>query len=313
MSKERIYKGKSIIDFPNQYIVIDIETTGLSPIYDEIIEIAAIKVENGVPTYTFSTLVKPTHDIDDFISALTGITNDMLSTAPTLENVLPLFIDFIGDNTLLGHNVNFDINFLYDNIENILGIYLKNHFIDTMRIFRKLYPELAHHRLLDLASNYGIDYTRAHRSLTDCKITYYCFKKMVEEISQKYESPQYFINLFKKAPRKTYSTLLKANDIIAHVENIDEDNPLYGKTFVFTGSLEKMLRKEAMQIVANFGGVNGDNVTKSTNYLVLGNNDYCKSIKDGKSNKHKKAEALKLSGHDIEIISENVFYDMISE
>lgn len=313
MSKERTYKGQSVIDFPEQYIVIDIETTGLSPIYDEIIEIAAIKVEEGIPTYTFSTLVKPTHDIDDFISALTGITNDMLSTAPTLSEVLPLFIDFIGDDILLGHNVNFDINFLYDNIENVLGKHLKNSFIDTMRIFRKLYPSLAHHRLMDLATNYGIDYSRAHRSLTDCKITYYCFKRMIEEISLKYESKQFFINLFKKAPRRTYSTFLKASDIIANTENIDADNPLYGKTFVFTGALEKMLRKEAMQIVVNFGGINGDNVTKSTNYLVLGNNDYCKSIKDGKSNKHKKAEALKLSGHDIEIISENVFYDMISE
>ncbi len=313
MSKERIYKGKSIIDFPEQYIVIDIETTGFSPIYDEIIEIAAIKVENGLTTNTFSTLVKPTHAINDFISALTGITNDMLSTAPALEDVLPLFIEFIGDNTLLGHNVNFDINFLYDNIENILGMPLKNSFIDTMRIFRKLYPELSHHRLIDLASNYGIDRALAHRSLADCQITYDCFKKMIEEISQKYVSLQYFIDLFKKLPARTYSGSLKASDIIANAENIDEDNPLYGKTFVFTGTLEKMLRKEAMQIVANFGGINGDNVTKNTNYLVLGNNDYCKSIKDGKSNKHKKAEALKLSGHDIEIISENVFYDMLTE
>lgn len=68
-----------------------------------------------------------------------------------------------------------------------------------------------------------------------------------------------------------------------------------------------------MQVVANLGGINADNVTKKTNYLILGNNDYCKSIKDGKSSKQKKAEKLQLDGHDIQIIPENVFYDMIAD
>lgn len=74
-----------------------------------------------------------------------------------------------------------------------------------------------------------------------------------------------------------------------------------------------MNRKQAMQIVADYGGINGNNVTKKTNYLVLGNNDYCPLIKDpdGKSSKQLKAEQLKEKGQDIEIISENVFYDML--
>ena len=66
-----------------------------------------------------------------------------------------------------------------------------------------------------------------------------------------------------------------------------------------------------MQIVVDHGGINGDNVTRKTNYLVLGNGDYSSLVKDGKSSKHKKAEQLKLSGQDIEIIPESVFYDMI--
>jgi DNA polymerase-3 subunit epsilon len=83
--------------------------------------------------------------------------------------------------------------------------------------------------------------------------------------------------------------------------------------FVFTGTLERMPRKEAMQYVVDAGGVCADNVTKKTNYLVLGIIDYCVTIKDGKSTKQKKAEHLKLSGSDIETISENVFYEMLSE
>lgn len=80
---------------------------------------------------------------------------------------------------------------------------------------------------------------------------------------------------------------------------------------VFTGTLERMTRKEVMQIVVDLGGINGNSVTAKTNYLILGNNDYCPLIKDGKSNKQKKAEELKLKGKDIEILTENVFYDMI--
>ena len=68
-----------------------------------------------------------------------------------------------------------------------------------------------------------------------------------------------------------------------------------------------------MQIVVDMGGNCADNVSKKTNFLVLGNNDYCSTIKDGKSNKQRKAESYQLSGLDIQVLSENVFYDMISE
>lgn len=106
---------------------------------------------------------------------------------------------------------------------------------------------------------------------------------------------------------------LSAKDIVTEKTDFDETHPLFGKTCVFTGTLEKMARKDAMQIVVDLGGLVGNSVTKKTNYLILGNNDYCSSIKGGKSSKQKKAESLKLAGNDIEIISENVFYDMISE
>ena len=96
-------------------------------------------------------------------------------------------------------------------------------------------------------------------------------------------------------------------------EALRTDSPLYGRVVVFTGALEKMTRKEAMQLVADLGGINADSVTKKTNFLVLGNNDLCSSIKDGKSSKHKKAEKYILGGADLSIIPENVFYDMLDE
>ena len=106
---------------------------------------------------------------------------------------------------------------------------------------------------------------------------------------------------------------VKAADIQGDAQKIDEDSPIFGCACVFTGKLEKFTRAEAMQIVADLGGINQDGVTKTTRYLILGNNDYCASIKDGKSNKQKKAEKLALEGTGIEILPETAFYDMLGE
>ena len=106
---------------------------------------------------------------------------------------------------------------------------------------------------------------------------------------------------------------LSAADIHATTTEFDETSPVYGKLFVFTGTPEKMTRRDAMQVVVDHGGQCGNGVTKNTNFLVLGNLDYSNNIKGGKSAKLKKAEQMKLAGADIEILSENAFYDMIGD
>lgn len=307
MSSKREFKGKSLLEFPDNYVVIDIETTGLDPTVDEIIEISAIKLQDNNIVDKFSRLIKPTLSISDFISSLTGITSNMLTEKPTIENSLPEFIEFVGTSILVGHNVNFDINFIYDASMKYLDKPFSNDFIDTMRIAKILYPEMKHHRLSDLMELYNIEEDEQHRALPDCQITNNVFLKEKEVVLERYEN----IADFKKRPAKKY---MRAADILASEDiEFDESHPLYGKLCVFTGTLEKMVRKNAMQCVVNCGGSVGDSVTKSTNYLILGNNDYCTTIKDGKSSKQKKAEALRLKGNDIEIISENVFYDMLEE
>lgn len=304
-------KGKNLIAFPDKYCVIDIETTGLSPDFDSIIEVSGILFENGQEVSHYTSLIKPdsVYDdgsyIDDFIEDLTGITNEMLSSAPDPQIVLREFKDFISDNILVGHNINFDINFLYDNFQQYLSSTFSNDFIDTMRLSRILHPEESHHRLIDLSERYDIDYSNAHRSLTDCQITELCYEHLKEEILSQHDSFDSFIEQWKNLHRS-----LRAADIHSNNTDFDVSHPLYGKVCVFTGTLEKMTRKEAMQLVADVGGINADSVTKKTNFLILGNNDYCPSIKDGKSIKQKKAEKLKLAGNDIEVIPENVFYDM---
>ncbi|MBR4824600.1 MAG: exonuclease [Spirochaetaceae bacterium] len=302
-------KGKNLLEFPKEYTVIDIETTGLSPQYDSIIELSALKVNDNNITDSFSELVNPGFKIDSFITELTGITNEMLKTANKIDKVLPKFIDFIGTSHLVGHNINFDINFIYDACISVLKKPLKNNFTDTMRISRRFLKELSHHRLSDVASFYNVSYEGAHRALNDCKITKECFTKLQENILKEYKSIDEFIKL--SSTKGNCSC--KISDIVSTKEEFDESHPLFGKYCVFTGTLEKMVRKDAMQIVVDCGGFVESSVTSKTNYLILGNNDYCSTIKDGKSSKQKKAEALKLNGNDIEIIPETVFYDLISD
>ena len=327
---KRIDKGTSIVDVIKDYTIIDIETTGLDPFYNEIIEISALRIRNNEIVDRYDTLVKPRQSflaseddtdfhlengeklqyIDEFISELTGITNAMLGKAPDISEVLPTFNEFIDNDILIGHNINFDINFLYDKYVEYLQKPLTNNFIDTLRIARKILPELRHHRLDDLIEYFFKEIRNEHRALNDCILTDKIYHSLSKMIVDKYEDIENFKQQFKK---KHHATSLKARDIIAENTEFDTEHPLYQKVCVFTGTLEKMPRKEAMQIVANLGGVCGDNVTAQTNYLILGNNDYCKSIKDGKSNKQKKAEKLKMVGQDIEIISENIFYEMIED
>lgn len=303
-------KGKSLIEFPDNYVIIDIETTGLDPTYDEIIELSAVKIDNCTITATYSQLLNPDCELNPFIQSITGLTNSSFKNHPKISDVLYEYIDFLGDSILVGHNVNFDVNFLYDACMRILNKPFVNDFIDTMRISRKLHPDMPHHRLDDLIEYYSVSHREFHRAENDCMLTNQIFIFEKNEALQKYDDIESFQNSFKKKRSSVHK--LHAADIQADSDiEFDETHPLYGKVCVFTGALENMVRKEAMQKVVNLGGLVGDSVTKKTNYLILGNYDYCKSIKDGKSSKQKKAEELKLKGHDIEVISENVFYDML--
>jgi DNA polymerase-3 subunit epsilon len=300
---DRSEKGESLFALPTTYTVVDLETTGLDPQWNDIIEFGAMRIVDGEVTDKYTQLVNPGYEIDEFITELTGITNEMLATAPAVNAVLPAFLDFVGDGIIIGHNVNFDINFIYDTCMSVLDKPFKNDFVDTMRLSRRLFPQERHHRLCDLIERFRVGEAVEHRALADVEQTNRCYLFMKDHIESN------GISIESLRPTKAG---FSAKDIQASTTDFDETSPVYEKVFVFTGTLERMTRKEAMQLVVDRGGLCGDGVNKKTNYLVLGNNDYCSTIKDGKSSKQKKAEQLKLSGCDIEIISENVFYDMIS-
>lgn len=172
-------KGRSLVEFPVNYVAVDLETTGTSPQWDRIIEIGAVRIKDGKPAATFQELINPGFEISSFVEELTGITNGMLAAAREEMQVMNAFMDFIAaDDVLVGHNIaSFDSNFLYDAGERI-GISVANDFVDTMRIARKLHTGWEHHRLRDLTEHFDIANKDAHRALADAQATHECFEIM---------------------------------------------------------------------------------------------------------------------------------------
>ena len=287
----------------SDYCVIDTETTGLSSYYDEIIEVGILKIRDGKVVDQYSQLIKPNNAIDDFITYLTGITNKMLVNQPSIKDVEGEILDFLGDDIIVGHNTSFDIRFLNASFKETL----KNEYMDTMIFSRKIYPQLPHHRLSDLAKFLNLSNSQ-HRALADCTSTYQLYETIKSTMD---ERGLKLSDLWQCHSNGHPGIDIKA--IKPKSNEIDEDNFFYGKHVVFTGKLEKMLRKDAMQIIVDLGGILDKSVNKNTNYIILGNNDYNAVLHGDKSNKHKKAEKLKMEGNDINIIDEFTFYDIINE
>ena len=173
--------GNKLTKYISDYVIFDLETTGISYVSDQVVEISAIKVKNGVVTDEFSTLVNPMRHIPRQASAVNGITDDMVADAPVFEAALRDFLDFVGDMVLVGHNIAaFDMKFIYRDSIKYFGQTVGNDYIDTLQISRMCLPSLRHHTLSDLADYYHIDTAGAHRALNDCRMNQQVFERLGE-------------------------------------------------------------------------------------------------------------------------------------
>jgi len=170
--------------FCANYTVLDIETTGLSYSGHEIIELGALRVRDDEIVEEFSSLVKPCVLINSFTTQLTGITNELLSGAPGIADILPAFINFISDDVVLGHNVKFDIGFIRHNCKKYLNRDFNNEYADTMQLVKE-FCKLKNHSLESAAKHYKIDAAGHHRALFDCKITFEIYKKLKADFGAK--------------------------------------------------------------------------------------------------------------------------------
>ena len=127
----------------NDYVVLDLETTGLSPNKNEIIEIAAIKVKNNKVLEVYNKLIKPDNGISEFITSITDISKEMIENAPNIKDVIKEFNDFINDEIIIGYNICFDLNFISDKSVKYLGKDINNKYIDVMKLVKKYFRKLS--------------------------------------------------------------------------------------------------------------------------------------------------------------------------
>ena len=166
------------------YVVFDLETTGISCNYDEVVEISAIKVENHEMVSEFTTLVNPGRAIPFRASQVNGITDDMVRDAPEFKTVLADFLAFTGDFVLIGHNIHtFDLKFIYRDCKRYFGKLPESDYIDTLTLARACLPQLGHYKLTDLAGYYGISTQGAHRALNDCCMNQAVYERLGKELA----------------------------------------------------------------------------------------------------------------------------------
>lgn len=186
-------RGRSLIAAPDNYICLDLETTGLRPSKDWIIEVAAYRVRDGYVEDRFVSLVRPGEisKVTPFITNLTGISREMVSDAPLPDDVLPELFEFVGEDMIVGHNTCFDMNFLYDGAVRAGLPPIGNDFTDTMRISRRTYRELPNHKLGTLAQYLSVTQDGAHRAAADVETTISCYEKMVKCRSARFPESWY--------------------------------------------------------------------------------------------------------------------------
>lgn len=172
-------KGRRLNKYVENYVIFDLETTGISTRDDAIIEISAIKVIGHEPGEEFSALVNPLRHIPEEASRVNGITDEMVRDALPLKEVLPAFLSFIGEEILVGHNIHtFDMIFLRQAAKELLHKELENDYIDTLSMARACLPELSRHRLVDVASYFSIATAGAHRAFNDCVMNQKCYEEL---------------------------------------------------------------------------------------------------------------------------------------
>ena len=175
---KEIVTGDKGQDWDSVFVVFDIETTGFSPIHNRIIEIGAVKIENGEMTGKFSTFVNPDVPIPFEIEKLTGINDEMVIGAPMIEQVLPQFMEFCQGAVLVAHNANFDMGFIMENAAR-LGLPRDFTYVDTVGIARLLLPHQAKHTLDAVAKTLGISLENHHRAVDDAQATAEIFVKFI--------------------------------------------------------------------------------------------------------------------------------------
>ncbi|MFC6176372.1 PolC-type DNA polymerase III [Companilactobacillus huachuanensis] len=172
----------------SEYVIFDTETTGLSAVYDSIIEIGATKMKDGEVIDRFDKFINPGHPLSEITTNLTSITTEMVENEPDENVIVGEFMDFIGDDILVGHNVTFDMGFMNAALTRMGRERLAMPVIDTLEMSRTLHSEYRNHKLDSLAKRYNIVLEHHHRADSDAETTGYLMYKLFAELEDKFGS-----------------------------------------------------------------------------------------------------------------------------
>lgn len=183
--RDKLNSRKALTSF-DTYVVLDCETSGLSPKSDEIIEIALIKYVKGELVDTFSSLVAPSRPISSRITEITWITNTDLENAPTIQEIIPKVWDFIDGFVLVGHNIPFDIGFLKTQFAKS-GYEGRFNYVDTLQLARSAFPDFPNHKLSTCIEKLSLSDGQTHRAMGDTVCTHLLLEKCLSVLLEKKE------------------------------------------------------------------------------------------------------------------------------
>lgn len=251
------YKNEDITK--KDFVVFDIETTGLSNFTDKIIEIGAVRIRNGEIIDKYQRFVNPKEPLSDFTTELTGITNDMVINEKEIDEVLPDFLEFCGDSVLVAQNAEFDLGFIIQK-SNEFGIDFKPVYVDTLYISRAINPEFTNHKLGTLAAKYKVSLQNHHRAIDDAYATGEIFIKMLEQIKELgYE----FDNDINK---------IKTSMPISH--NMNFQNIMYAKDKIGLKNLYIIVSKSNLEYYNREAGIPLNILKEHREGLLLGTGNY---------------------------------------
>jgi len=167
------------------YAIVDIETTGLAPAADEIIEIGAIKIENREIKDIFNKLVRPERQVPENITDLTGITQDMVAGEFPIKPVISQFVNFIGSSIIVAHNAEFDTSFLKNSMKKWLNRDMDNLIVCTVLVARDILPNLENHKLPTVAKYFGLEISNRHRAIGDAELTYQIWLHLLQKLKER--------------------------------------------------------------------------------------------------------------------------------
>ena len=303
------------------YVALDVETA--NSFRGSICSIGLVKFQNGKVVDSFYSLINPEEDFDYRNINIHGITQKDILNSPIFPEIRQRIIDFIGTNIVVSHFAQFDIGALKD-------AYLKYNldfddvkFVCSYRLAKIALPGLINYKLKTLTKELNIKLEH-HNALSDAKASGLILGYLLSANSYS-DIDEFLYNYhynktglhgqygFNRQLKGDYKSNLIYQPTEEEKALMNPEHYFYGLYFCFTGKLERMTRKEANTIVALTGGIPEKSVTKNTNILVVGEQDWRVVGESGLSSKMKKAQSLLENGQNIEIMTEDDFIKMFEE